>query len=48
MQILYLEVKKSIFLLHMVCDIIGIAQHLFEIQDGGQVLFTVSKLIRFF
>ena len=30
MQILYLKVKKSTFLLHMVCDVIGIAQHLFE------------------
>ena len=30
-----------------ICDLIGIVQHLFQIQDGGQVLFTVSKLKAF-
>ena len=31
----------------MICAAIGIAQHLFEIQDGGQVLCTMSKLKAF-
>ena len=31
----------------MICNVIGIAQQLFEIQDGGQVLCTVSKFKAF-
>ena len=31
----------------MTCDIIGIAQYLFEIQDGGHVACTVSKFQAF-
>ena len=31
----------------MICDAIGIAQYLFEIQDSGLVLCTVSKFIAF-
>ena len=31
----------------MICDDIGVAQHFFEIQDGGQVLRNVSKFKAF-
>ena len=31
----------------MIDDVIGIAQYLFEIQDGGQVLCTMSKFKAF-
>ena len=36
-------------MLHVTCDVIGIAQyHFFEIQDGGHVFCTLSKFKAFF
>ena len=36
-------------MLHLTCDVIGIAQnHFFEIQDGGHVFCTLSKFKAFF
>ena len=32
----------------MICDVIGIVQYLYEIQNGGQVLCTVSKFKSFY
>ena len=32
---------------HVTCDVIGIMQYLFEIQDGGHVLCTASKFKAF-
>ena len=35
-------------MLHVTCDVSGIAQyHFFEIQDGGHVFCTLSKFSQF-
>ena len=36
-------------MLHVACDVIGIAQyHFFEIQDGGHVFWHIIKIESFF